>query len=598
MFLLRAYHNSARRRFTVLPVVLTFILVAPLFAKERKVLILGYDGIRSDAFQVAETPVMDALAQNGVVTYDAQTEDNTISGCCWSSILLGVHRDRHGVDGNVDYGAPMPTNNIGAWPDVFTRLESFDSSIVTARFTRWTEMSQTPTEADVNYMQRLPGGGYPNDLEVAADACLFLRGSHPFYSENPDVFFVYHGDTDKTGHTYGFSPDSPQYIASIEQDDMLTAQYLAALQSRPDYANEDWMIIIVTDHGGLGTSHGAATQETRTVPLIVSGDSIVRTDVIFPQRRTTDVTATVLAYMGVPEADFADLDGRPFGFSVDTLPQLALGTNLVFNGDAESMRGFDDATPDQYCSGWEDRDGDGMSVMRYAALSTQPTQSPAGRGDNFFIGGIIGESTMSQRIDLSEIGPLIASGRVAYDLSGWLGGWGNQDDHSDLLLRFLDDAGDEISQVLLQGPLAAERKNVTTFARREAEGTLPTGTRAVEVALRASRPGTSGDNDGFADNISLILSAIGKPGDLSGDLAVGSDDLDIVRANWGRSVVPGNLADGDANGDGTVGSADLDIVRAHWGEESTTAVPEPAAWWLLIWGLFAPLLRSARHVLP
>ncbi len=588
------------RRFSIphflafLSVTSTLTLGAAVSAKEKKVLILGYDGVRSDAFQLADTPVLDALAQNGVVTYDAQTEDKTISGCCWSSILLGVHRDRHGVDGNADYGPPMPTNNIGAWPDVFTRLENFDSSIVTARFTRWTEMSQTPTAADVNYMQRLPGGGYPNDIQVAADACLFLRGDHPIHSEDPDVFFVYHGDTDKIGHIYGFSPQIPEYIAAIEQNDMLTAQYLAALHSRPNYANEDWMIIIVTDHGGLGTSHGAATRETRTVPLIVSGDSIVRTDVIFPQRRTTDVTATVLAYMGVPESDFADLDGRPFGFSVDTLPQLALGKNLVFNGDAEFTRGFDDATPDQYCSGWEDRDGDGMSVMRYGALSTPPAQSPADRGDNFFIGGIIGESTMSQRIDLSEIGPLVESGRVAYDFSGWLGGWANQNDRSDLLLRFLDVDGEEISLVVLPGPLAAERNNRTSLVRREAEGILPADTKAVEVVLHAKRAGTSGDNDGFADNISLIFSATGKPGDLSGDLAVGSADLDIVRANWGRSVVPGNLLEGDANGDGIVGSADLDVVRAHWGEESPAPVPEPAAWWLLIGGLAAARGVSRR----
>ena len=411
---------------------------SPTTAKEKKVLILGYDGIRADAFQVADTPIFDALALNGMVTYDAQSEDNTISGCCWSSILLGVHRDRHGVDGNADYGVPATNNNLASWPDVFSRLEAYDPSLVTARFTRWTAMSQTPSTVDVNNMVRLPDGSYPTDIEVAADACLFLRGKHPTYSEDPDVLFVYHGDTDKVGHTYGFDPNVPEYIASIEQDDMLTARYLAALQSRPNYANEDWMIVICTDHGGLGTSHGAATQETRTVPLIVSGDSIVQSDAVFPQRRTVDVTATTLAYMGVPEADFADLDGRPFGLSAETMPQLALGTNLVFNGDGEFTRGFDDATPDQYISGWEDRDGDGMSVMRYDALSSLPASSPSDRGDNFFIGGIIGESTMSQTIDLREIGPLVESGRVAYDFSGWLGGWANQNDHADLILRFLD----------------------------------------------------------------------------------------------------------------------------------------------------------------
>ena len=54
-------------------------------------------------------------------------------------------------------------------------------------------------------------------------------------------------------------------------------------------------------------------------------------------------------------------------------------------------------------------------------------------------------------------------------------------------------------------------------------------------------------------------------GDLNGDGTVSSGDLDIVRANWGRSVLAGSLAQGDPSADGFVGSADLDIVRGNWG---------------------------------
>lgn len=62
------------------------------------------------------------------------------------------------------------------------------------------------------------------------------------------------------------------------------------------------------------------------------------------------------------------------------------------------------------------------------------------------------------------------------------------------------------------------------------------------------------------------LAAPVVPGDLNGDGTVGSADLDIVRANWGRTVAAGSLLDGDPSGDGMVGSADLDIVRANWGQ--------------------------------
>ncbi len=73
-------------------------------------------------------------------------------------------------------------------------------------------------------------------------------------------------------------------------------------------------------------------------------------------------------------------------------------------------------------------------------------------------------------------------------------------------------------------------------------------------------------------------------GDLNGDGTVSSGDLDIVRGNWGQSVVPGCLPCGDASGDGMVNSADLDIVRANWGRTAAAAVPEPG-----LFALLAPL---------
>lgn len=75
----------------------------------------------------------------------------------------------------------------------------------------------------------------------------------------------------------------------------------------------------------------------------------------------------------------------------------------------------------------------------------------------------------------------------------------------------------------------------------------------------------------------------GVEGDLNGDGLVGSADLDIVRANWGRTTAPGDQTAGDASGDGRVDSADLDMVRANWGAGvAPSAVPEPATSVMLV----------------
>ena len=85
-------------------------------------------------------------------------------------------------------------------------------------------------------------------------------------------------------------------------------------------------------------------------------------------------------------------------------------------------------------------------------------------------------------------------------------------------------------------------------------------------------------------------------GDLNGDGSINSADLDIVRANWGQAVPPGDLSRGDANGDGSVTSADLDIIRANWGATvNSIAVPEPAIGTLAAVGLVClSILTRAR----
>ncbi len=77
------------------------------------------------------------------------------------------------------------------------------------------------------------------------------------------------------------------------------------------------------------------------------------------------------------------------------------------------------------------------------------------------------------------------------------------------------------------------------------------------------------------------------PGDLDGDGVVGGDDLDIVRANWGRQVEAGASHLGDASGDGLVNGSDLDIVRANWGQRTAATAPEPLTPILLVFGIAA-----------
>src|SRR5262249_55252761 len=106
------------------------------------------------------------------------------------------------------------------------------------------------------------------DTEVAALAIKEL------VENNPDVMFVYFDNIDHNGHGSGFTPYNPKYIDAIERADSFIGQVLLGLEKRPKVAQENWQVIMVADHGGLGKKHGGQSKEERTIPLLVAGGKI------------------------------------------------------------------------------------------------------------------------------------------------------------------------------------------------------------------------------------------------------------------------------------------------------------------------------------
>ncbi|KUN33463.1 hypothetical protein AQJ30_33850 [Streptomyces longwoodensis] len=114
---------------------------------------------------------------------------------------------------------------------------------------------------------------------------------------------------DHAGHTYGAA--STQYTDAIHTADAQVGRMVAAVQARPTYAAEDWLIMVTADHGHTDAGgHGGSTLAERSTFLIATGPTLtpgsVRYDVKMP-----DVAASALAHLGIPLDPAWDLDGRP-----------------------------------------------------------------------------------------------------------------------------------------------------------------------------------------------------------------------------------------------------------------------------------------------
>lgn len=280
-----------------------------------RVLFIGIDGCRPDALAAAKTPQLKRLIERGTYCVDTQiladreTPGDTVSGPGWSNLLTGVWPDKHGVIDNSFKGS-----NYAAYPHFFQRIKEVRPQAVTGSFTTWPPLVERVL-AGANVGRGFPEGGaksladYQRGDTEAADACAeFIK------TADPTAVMLYLGQVDETGHKYGFHPEVPQYTAAIETVDELIGRVITAMEARPQFEQENWLVIVGTDHGGIGLGHGGGRQtpEVRDVFLIISGKSAVRQRYTKPTYQV-DVVATALTHLGIRLDPAWGLDGKPVG---------------------------------------------------------------------------------------------------------------------------------------------------------------------------------------------------------------------------------------------------------------------------------------------
>jgi hypothetical protein len=151
---------------------------------------------------------------------------------------------------------------------------------------------------------------YEEEMDVEmATAAVELLGE-----QDPAAIFVYFHQTDTVGHILGFSPEVPRYIEAVENVDREIGRVLEALRARPSYEEEDWLILVASDHGGLGRTHRRGRHEPQilTVPLIVSGPAVEPGRIAEPAF-IVDLVPTMLAHLGIEIDPRWGLDGKVIG---------------------------------------------------------------------------------------------------------------------------------------------------------------------------------------------------------------------------------------------------------------------------------------------
>jgi arylsulfatase A-like enzyme len=273
-----------------------------------KLLLIGVDGVRADILAEVATPNLDRLAAVGSYTTESTTTTPSVSGPAWSSMLTGVWPEKHGVVSN-DFTAPRYAEH----PDFLSRIEAERPELTTVAIVDWPPLMELPggralVGPDVDVREALDGyelGWAEADVRATELAGHHLRGS------DPDALFVYLGNADETSHRTGSIGE--EYRAAIAEADRQIGRIMKAVESRPDYGREDWLVLVSTDHGRrTDGGHGGPSPEEMTTFLLAGGPAATGGTIEGPTF-IVDVAVTALTHLGIPIDPAWELDGRAVG---------------------------------------------------------------------------------------------------------------------------------------------------------------------------------------------------------------------------------------------------------------------------------------------
>lgn len=240
---------------------------------QKKVLVLGYDGFRRDGLQNVANQKHSAIKEIGkqgklIWTYAGGEETHlqaTSTAPGWTSILTGEWADLHGVQENGDIKPQaIPTfltqaeqlgyscAFVASWEGHFT--SSYAMDIAQAKV----------QETNIQYDQM------QNDSETLAQILTYVTKTNQKKTKklDPDVLFFIFEETDHVGHDSGFGNENPEYQTACQNVDAWGYEIIQNIQQRVSYEQEDWLILITTDHGGIQYDHGGHSMEEEATFLI------------------------------------------------------------------------------------------------------------------------------------------------------------------------------------------------------------------------------------------------------------------------------------------------------------------------------------------
>ncbi len=255
----------------------------------KHVIVIGFDGLSPDGLQNAGTPNFDQLIAEGAHTFHARAVLPTSSSPNWASMIMGAGPEQHGITSNAwerdNFILPTISHSEEfLFPTIFHLIDKQIPNAEIGAIYHWGGFGRLFEKSAVDY-----DINPETEEETASLASTYIQ------EKKPNFTFIHFDHIDHAGHEFGHG--TKEYYASVEKGDKLLGEVIQAIKKAG--MEEETLVIIGSDHGGMGKGHGGESLQEMEIPFILWGKSVKKNHNIHFPVYQYDNAATAAFALGV-----------------------------------------------------------------------------------------------------------------------------------------------------------------------------------------------------------------------------------------------------------------------------------------------------------